>query len=272
MTSLLSAENISFAYAGAPTLSEIDFALECGALRALLGPNGSGKTTLLKILTGILPPARGVVKYQGVDLKSMTRRDIAKRIALVPQELNLQFGFTVRQMVMLGRTPHTSALGGPTRHDRTVVEQVIELTELTELRERVITELSGGEQQRVVIAMALAQEPQVLLLDEPTVHLDINHQIEILDLARQLNRARGLTVLATMHDLNLAALYFDDLVLLERGRIVAQGAPSEVLSAERIRDVFHANVMVQPHPAQIDAPQVVLLPAARDDKLRASND
>ncbi len=260
MTALLSAEKISFAYAGVPTLTDVDFALECGALRALLGPNGSGKTTLLKILTGILPPARGAVKYQDVDLKKMSRREIARRVALVPQELNLQFGFTVRQMVMLGRTPHTNALGGPSKHDREIVERVMEMTETHDMRERVITELSGGEQQRVVIAMALAQEPQVLLLDEPTVHLDINHQIEILDLVRKLNRERGLTVLATMHDLNLAALYFDDLVLLERGRIVAQGAASDVLSAERIRDVFNANVLIQPHPARENSPQVILLP------------
>ncbi|MCG3142119.1 MAG: Iron(3+)-hydroxamate import ATP-binding protein FhuC [Anaerolineae bacterium] len=263
MTNLLSAEKISFAYNNAPTLTEIDFALASGALRALLGPNGSGKTTLLKVLTGILPPARGAVKYAGADLKSMSRREIARRIALVPQELNLQFGFTVRQMVMLGRTPHTGALSGPSKQDRAIVQDVMEMTEIGAMQDRVITELSGGEQQRVVIAMALAQEPHVLLLDEPTVHLDINHQIEILDLVRKLNRERGLTVLATMHDLNLAALYFDDLVLLERGRIVAQGAPSEVLSAERIHAVFNANVLIQPHPARTDAPQVILLPAER---------
>lgn len=265
MTSLLAAKNISFSYGSTPTLVDIDFALACGALRALLGPNGSGKTTLLKLLTGILQPTRGVVLCDDADLKTMSRREIARRIALVPQELNLQFGFTVRQMVMLGRTPHVSALGGPSKQDREVVARVMEMTEITEMRDRVVTELSGGEQQRVVIAMALAQEPQVLLLDEPTVHLDISHQIEILDLVRKLNRERGLTVLATMHDLNLAALYFDDLVLLERGRIVAQGAPSEVLNAERIRKVFNASVMIQPHPTRVDAPQVVLLPTQRNE-------
>lgn len=258
--SLLSAEKLSFSYADAPTLSEIDFALDGGALRALLGPNGSGKTTLLKLLTGILTPMRGRVRYQDIDLKKIARREIARHIALVPQELNLQFGFTVGQMVMLGRTPHTSAFGGATKKDHAVVEEMLELTEIGEFRERVVTELSGGEQQRVVIAMALAQEPDVLLLDEPTVHLDINHQIEILELVRKLNRERGLTVLATMHDLNLAALYFDDLVLLEHGRIVAQGTPETVLNAAQIRNVFHANVLIQPHPTQEHTPQVILLP------------
>ncbi len=136
----------------------------------------------------------------------------------------------------------------------------MELTETDALADRVITELSGGEQQRVVVAMALAQEPEVLLLDEPTVHLDLSHQVEILDLLRRLNRERGLTVLATMHDLNLAALYFDDLVLLARGRIVAHGSPQAVLTPERIRDVFHANVLVEAHPARAQIPHLVLLP------------
>jgi iron complex transport system ATP-binding protein len=260
MTALLAANNLSFSYGSAPTLTDIDFALDCGALRAMLGPNGSGKTTLLKLLTGILHPTRGSVMYEGVDLKKMTRREIAKRVALVPQEMNLQFGFTAEQMVMLGRTPHVRALGGASKQDRAVVEEMIALTEIADLRERVVTELSGGEQQRVVIAMALAQEPQALLLDEPTVHLDINHQVEILELLRKLNRERGLTVLATMHDLNLAALYFDDVVLLERGRIVARGTPQAVLNAEQIRTVFHANVLIQPHPTQHDSPQVILMP------------
>jgi iron complex transport system ATP-binding protein len=263
MTPLLAATGVSFAYSTLTTLSDIDFVLECGALRGLIGPNGSGKTTLLKLLTGILPPARGLVEYQKTDLRTLTRREIARQIALVPQELNVQFGFTVRQMVMLGRTPHVGALAGPTHKDREIVQAVIALTEIEDLADRVVTELSGGEQQRVVIAMALAQQPQVLLLDEPTVHLDINHQIEILDLVRKLNRERGLTVLATMHDLNLAALYFDDLVMLEKGRIVAQGKAREVLDPERIRAVFHTTVLIQPHPVRADAPQIILVPGSK---------
>lgn len=259
---LIAAHALSFSYGAVPTLTNVDLALECGALRALLGPNGSGKTTLLRLLTGILRPDAGSVTYQDKDLRALPRREIARHIALVPQELNLQFGFTVRQMVMLGRTPHAGALSGPNRRDREVVDAMMELTGTAPFAERVVTELSGGEQQRVVIAMALAQEPQVLLLDEPTVHLDINHQIEILELVRRLNRERGLTVLATMHDLNLAALYFDDLVLLDAGRIVAHGTPSDVLKADRIRAVFHADVLIQPHPVRTTRPQVILIPTA----------
>lgn len=260
MDSLLSANQIEFAYNGHAVLRGIDLALKRGGLIALLGPNGSGKTTLLKILNGILLPRAGGVAFDGKNLGTLARKEIAQRIALVPQELNVPFAFTVREMVLLGRTPHIRPLFGESTRDHQAIERALELTSTGALAERVFGDLSGGERQRVVIAMALAQEPQVLLLDEPTVHLDINHQIEILELVRQLNRERGLTVLATMHDLNLAALYFDRLLLLNDGRIVGEGAPRQVLTAERIYAVFGANVLVQQHPRQANIPQVILLP------------
>ncbi len=270
---MLTATNISFSYAETPTLTDVSLTLAPHSRRALIGPNGSGKTTLLKVLAGILIPARGTVMWEGTDVRKFSRREMARRIALVPQELNIAFGFTVRELVLLGRTPYVRALAGPTRHDRDVVESTLRLAEIDALSDRLVTELSGGEKQRVVIAMALAQvldgaqpgdHPQLLLLDEPTVHLDINHQIEILELLIRLNHDYGLTVLATMHDLNLAALYFDDLVLLKRGRVLAQGTPSTVLSAERIKQVFDAAVQIQPHPTRAEIPQVVLLPGSQN--------
>ena len=257
---LLAARHITFAYTGEPILRDVDLALQCGELVALLGPNGSGKTTLLKILCGILSPRAGQVQWQSGNLLALHRREIARRIALVPQELNVPFAFTVREMVSLGRTPHIRPMLGESARDRDAIDRALELTETRSLAERVFGELSGGERQRVVIAMALAQEPQVLLLDEPTVHMDINHQVEVLDLIRRLNRERGLTVLATMHDLNLAALYFDRLILLGPGRIVIEGSPREVLSKERVQAVFGADVLVQPHPTCANVPQIVLLP------------
>jgi iron complex transport system ATP-binding protein len=238
--------------------------LEHGGLVALLGPNGSGKTTLLKILCGILSPRAGCVTLNGDNIHTYDRRAVAQRIALVPQELRVPFAFTVREMVLLGRTPYIRPLFGESMRDHAAIDQALELTGTGELAQRVFGELSGGEQQRVVIAMALAQEPQILLLDEPTVHLDINHQIEVLELIRRLNRERGLTVLATMHDLNLAALYFDRLMLLNEGRMVSAGSPREVLSAERVRSVFGAQVLVQAHPTQARVPQVVLLPTTNN--------
>ena len=258
---LLAAQSVTFAYNGHKTLDAVDVALERGSLIALLGPNGSGKTTVLKILTGILPPRAGAVTWDDQRLAALDRREIARRIALVPQTLNVPFAFTVREIVWLGRTPHIHAWRGETAHDRAAVARALALTGTSAFAERAFGELSGGERQRVVIAMALAQQPQVLLLDEPTTHLDINHQIEILELVRTLNRECGLTVLATMHDLNLAALYFDRLILLRDGQIVARGTPSQVLSPTQVRQVFGAHVLVATHPTRADVPHIVLLPA-----------
>jgi iron complex transport system ATP-binding protein len=264
---LLAAQQIEFAYNGRAVLHGVDLALRAGDLVALLGPNGSGKTTLLKILCGILSPRAGRVWLGDRDLAALRRREIARRIALVPQEMSVPFAFTVREMVSLGRTPHVRPLLGETARDRDAVEQAMELTETRALADRFFGDLSGGERQRVVIAMALAQVlgdlsglAPVLLLDEPTVHLDINHQVEILELIRKLNRERGLVVLATIHDLNLASLYFDRLILLNDGCIVTEGAPREVLSKERVENVFGAHVVVQAHPARADAPHIVLMP------------
>ncbi len=263
---LLAAHAVRFAYNGNEVLHDVTLALRAGDLVALIGPNGSGKTTLLKILCSILPPQYGRVTWMGRDLASFRRREIARRMALVPQELNVPFAFTVGELVGLGRTPYIRPLIGESAHDRAAVAHALELTETVGLAQRYFGDLSGGEQQRAVIAMALAQVLEdaaglspLLLLDEPTVHLDINHQIQVLELIQKLNRERGLTILATMHDLNLASLYFDRLILLRDGRIAAQGTPPEVLSKEQIEKVFGAAVLIASHPTRA-VPQVVLLP------------
>lgn len=272
---LLAAQQVDFAYGERTVLHGADIALLAGDLVALVGPNGSGKTTLLKLLCGILAPKAGRVTWNGSNLGALKRRILAQQIALVPQELNIPFAFTVSEIVGLGRTPHMRPLSGESRRDRLAVTQALELTETRGLADRFFGELSGGEQQRVALAMALAQiadsvldsgGPSVLLLDEPTVHLDINHQIEILELIHKLNRERGLTVLATMHDLNLASLYFDRLILLNEGRIVTDGTPQAVLSKERVENVFHTGVLVQPHPTLAHVPHIVLLPANGNGK------
>ncbi len=271
---VLSGRGIEFAYNGHAVLHHVDIALRRGDFVALLGPNGSGKTTLLKILCGILTPRAGRVLIDGGDLAALKRRAIARRIALVPQELSVPFAFTVREMVSLGRTPHIRPLLGETLRDRAAVEQALELTGTRALADRFFGDLSGGERQRVVIAMALAQVlatdlpgpedledlNRVLLLDEPTVHLDINHQVEVLELIRKLNRERGLIVFATMHDLNLASLYFDRLILLNDGCVVTEGTPREVLSKERVENVFGTEVVIEAHPARAGAPHIILMP------------
>jgi len=255
----LEARGVGFSYYDEPVLHEIDLQLRRGELVGLIGPNGSGKTTLLRVLSGLLRPRQGSVRLDGKELTRFSRRQIAQHIAVVPQGLSTPFIFTAWEMVMLGRTPYVRPLVGASSRDREVAEEKMALTGTAELASRPFNELSGGEQQRVIVAMALAQEPEILLLDEPTVHLDINHQVELLELIKSLNREQGLTVLTIIHDLNLAALYFDRLLLLNGGRIVANGRPGEVLREERIRQVFQANVQVQEHPTH-PAPHIILLP------------
>jgi len=242
-------------------------AIEKGEMVALIGPNGCGKTTLLKLAAGVLTPGHGDVLLGGTSIKKLSRKEMARRMAVVPQYLYLPFAFTVGEVVMLGRTPYIRALSGEMERDRSVVRQVMELVGIEQLASRTFNELSGGERQKVILAMALAQEPGVLLLDEPTAHLDINHQVEILELVRGLNRDQGVTVVAAMHDLNLAALYFDRLVLLESGAVFADGTPSEVLTEETIYQVFSATVEVSRHP-RTNVPHVMVLP--RDNNHGAS--
>lgn len=256
---LLQAEALRFSYYDAPVIRGLDLTLGRGEAVGLIGPNGSGKTTLLKLACGILRPQKGRVKLAGRDLASYRRRELAQRIAMVPQELVVPFSFTVWEMVSLGRTPYARPFGGNGGGDDRAVEEAMELTGILPLAGRPFGELSGGERQKVIIAMALAQEPELLLLDEPTVHLDINHQVEVMELILGLNRTRGLTILSTMHDLNLAALYFDRLVLLDGGRVASHGSPQEVLSPENLARVFQARVQLHPHPTR-QVPQVMLLP------------
>ena len=255
----LEARGIDFSYYDGLVLRDVSLGLRIGDLMGLIGPNGSGKTTLLRVLSGLLPSKRGHVYLDGRNIREFSRREIARRVAVVPQELAMPFTFSAYEMVMMGRTPHVRPILGAGPRDRQVVAEKMDMTATSVLAERPFSELSGGEKRRVIIAMALAQEPEILLLDEPTVHLDINHQVEILELIKRLNRRECLTVLASMHDLNLAALYFDRLILLDGGKVVANGSPAEVLREESIHQVFQADVQVQEHPTH-HTPQVVILP------------
>lgn len=256
---------VSFSYLDGFSLQHVDLTLTRGEMVALVGPNGSGKTTLVKIAAGVLNPRHGKVLLDGVTLKSLPRREIARRIAVVPQYFHMPFAFTVGEVVMLGRTSFISTLSGETETDYTIAERAMELVGIQRFSNRTFNELSGGERQKVILAMALAQEPKLLLLDEPTAHLDINHQVEILEVAKGLNQERKVTVVAAMHDLNLAALYFDRLVLLNGGAIVADGSPSAVLTKRTIQDVFGASVHIERHPLA-RVPHVVVLPKVRQDR------
>lgn len=259
----LQADGVHFAYHDHRVLTDIDIELEQEDMIGLIGPNGSGKSTLIKVLSGYLPPIQGCVRLHGRDLSAMQSEQIAQHIAVVPQELHMPFAFTAWEMVMIGRTACINRLRGETDHDHRIVTEKMKLTNTFQFADRVFNELSGGEQQRVVVAMALAQEPDILLLDEPTVHLDIRAQIEILELVRQLNRQTGMLVLAAMHDLNQAALYFDKIIMLRDGEIIAQGTPLDVLDEGHIQHVFQTAVLVRKHPV-VQAPLVVMLPFSPD--------
>jgi iron complex transport system ATP-binding protein len=252
-------QDTSFSYTGGFTLHHINLFVPNGQMTGLLGPNGSGKTTLLKLATGVFPPVEGDISVGGVSLRKLSRREIAQRIAVVPQQFDIPFAYTVEEVVLLGRTPFVHDLIDVDKKGRQVVLMVLEATGLIAFRNRYFNELSGGERQKVVMAMALAQEPQLLLLDEPTAHLDISHQIEILELLRKLNRDQKMTIVAAMHDLNLAALYFDRLVLLDHGAIFADGPPDTVITKETIQKVFSASIEVSRHPKAL-VPQIVILP------------
>ncbi len=250
---------VSFSYTDVPALHHIDLMVEKGEMVALLGPNGSGKTTLIKLASGVLHPAEGDIHLDGSSLRQLKRRQVAQRVAVVPQQFHMPFAFTLREVVLLGRTPFLKAFSNEGERDQQAVNRAMELIGIEELGQRFFNELSGGERQKGILAMALAQEPKLLLLDEPTAHLDINHQMEILELVKGLNREQGITVIGAMHDLNLAALYFDRLVLLKEGSIFADGTPSQVLTEETIQEVFCASVQVMQHPS-MKTPHIVITP------------
>ena len=261
----LEIRQVSFSYLDGLVLHNIDLSIGAGEIVGLLGPNGSGKTTLIKLASGVLKPGQGEIRLDGSDLSLLRRKAIARSVAVVPQQFHIPFAFSVGEVVMLGRIPFIKALAGETEVDRQAVTTALELVGIGELEQRRFDELSGGERQKVILAMALAQQPKLLLLDEPTVHLDITHQIEILELVRSLNVEQGITVIAAMHDLNLASLYFDRLVLLKEGRVMADGTPAQVLTEDRIREVFSASVMVEPHPVT-GVPHIIVTPKGSSDK------
>ena len=241
---LLQINHISFGYHQQALLYDVSLTIRRGEMVGLLGPNGSGKTTLLRLLSGTLHPQQGQVELEGHTLAQWGRRQVARRIAVVPQEMHMPFAFTVEQMVALGRTPfNTSFWRTRSLQDCEIVHDALTATGITVLADHVFNELSGGERQRVMIAMALAQQPSVLLLDEPTSHLDIKYQVETLELVQQLNRERGVTIVAAMHDLNLAARYFPRLLLFQRG-IVADASPAEVLQPALLGRVYGVAVQV----------------------------
>ncbi len=245
---MLEAVALTVGYDGEAVLREVSVGAARGQFLGVVGRNGSGKSTLVRALSRVLRPSQGRVLLDGIDVYEMGARELARRLAVVPQDNRVHFDFSVREVVLMGRAPHLSRLGIERPRDYAIAAECMELTHTTGFADRAITSLSGGERQRCAIARALAQQPDVLLLDEPTAHLDINHQIEILDLARRLTGERGLATVVVLHDLNLASQYCDRLVLLAEGRVRAEGRAQEVVTEERIRAAYGTDVQVRLHP------------------------
>ncbi len=257
---MYSIQQLAGGYAGKPVIHNISFDIDKGQLFGILGPNGSGKTTLLKMLSGIVPASSGQILLKDKPIKSYGAKELAKIIAVLSQHSEQSFSYTVKETVSLGRYAHQKGwFQNWTDEDEEIVQRVMEQTGVAHFEHHHITELSGGERQRVFLAQALAQEPEILLLDEPTNHLDLSYQKELLDLLLDWTENRGLTVISIFHDLNLAGLYCDQLLLLNNGKIEKNDIPNEVLQEERVQTVYQTDVKKQPHP-KVPAPQLVLLP------------
>lgn len=239
----LSFESVSFGYGQHQVVRDVTLQLAGGEMVGLLGPNGAGKSTLLRLAAGALRPRAGSIRLRGEDIWRLPRREVARRVAVAPQDFTVQFAYTVRQIVEMGRMPHHDLLSIARHEDGQAIEDAMAAAGVEHLADRVFNDLSGGERQRVLIALTLAQQASILLLDEPTAHLDIRYQIEVLDLLRRLNAERKLTVFAALHDLNLAARYFSRLILF-RERIVADGPPARVLDADLLSSVYETRVRV----------------------------
>jgi cobalamin transport system ATP-binding protein len=261
---LLHADNVSFAYGRRPAadlvLDGVSLDVPEGAIVALLGPNGSGKTTLLRVLSGLLPPSTGEVRLEGRDVRTLARRELARKLAVVPQETHLAFDFTVIDLVLMGRYPHLGAFELEGAQDVAIARDALAATGTAALEDRRFSTLSGGEKQRVVIAAALAQATGILLLDEPTASLDLGFQLEVTALLRQLNRDRGITMVVSTHDLNLAAALAHDVVLLRRGRVLAHGPVADVLTVDSIRALYGVDAEVRFHAG---AGHLTVVPLAR---------
>lgn len=250
--------DLACSYGASKVLDSLTFSFESGSFTGIIGPNGSGKSTLLRSISRVLKPTGGAVLLDDQNLYELNAREVAQKMAVVPQETAVNFSFNVEDIIMMGRSPHLGRFQSESKNDFALVNHVMELTNTHHLASRPITAISGGERQRVIVAKALAQEPKIILLDEPTSHLDINHQVEILNLLRRLNREQHLTVVVVFHDLNLAAQYCDSLLLMQQGRICIMGKPEKVLTADNIKEVYGTDVLIRKHPVT-GRPAVMLL-------------
>ncbi len=244
--SSIETKDLGFSYGKLPLFDGLNVKVDSGEFVGLVGPNGSGKTTFLNLLTRVLKPSLGRILLDGREVESFSARDLACKMAVVPQESIIIFPFSVNEIVLMGRAPHLHSML-ESDEDFQIADEAMEMAGVAHLADRPITGLSGGEKQGVLIARALAQRPSILLLDEPTAFLDIKHQVDIYDILSRLNRERGMTVIAVSHDLNLAAHYCERVLVFKQGRVMFDGPPEKAITAETIRSVYGADVVVGTH-------------------------
>ena len=257
---ILEMVDVSFRYGAQDVVTEVSFSLSPGHFLGILGANGSGKSTLMRLAAGLLRPASGTVRLAGRDLARCSRMEVGRQLALLPQEAALPTAFTGREIVGMGRTPHLGWLNAEGRRDRAVVQRALTLVGAAHYADRRIEELSGGERRRLLFAQVLAQEPDVLLLDEPTVHLDLTHQLAVLNTVRYLQRTADLAVLGIFHEINLAIEYCDELVFIRDGRVIARGRPETIVTSELMRAIYGIDLPIVTHPGS--GRPAVLYPAA----------
>lgn len=240
--------DFSTGYGDKLIIEHLTCALELGKFHVICGPNGCGKSTLLRSIARLNEIKSGSITLDDADITLTPRKAYAQKVAFLPQTPLAPLGITVRELVLRGRFPYRSSFSGYSQHDKEVVDKTLSLTNLTELSDRDITDLSGGQRQRAWIAMAIAQDADVLLLDEPTTYLDLTYQLEVLDLLKMLNQEHGLTIIAVLHDLMMCSRYADNLLVFKQGKLVVQGSPDEVFTHATLQDVFHVDAHIERDP------------------------
>ena len=255
----ITAKNLSYSFGENLVLKNVSFHVPRGDFFIIIGPNGSGKTTLMKIISGILKPQNGELKILNRSIDQYHRKALARTIAFVPQMNFVDFPFTVTEIVLMGRSPYLGMLGLEDDNDLEIAHQAIAFTDLENLAHRKLDQLSGGEQQRVFIARAICQEPDIILLDEPTASLDLAYQVRIMDLMEQLKTEKSISVVMVSHDVNLAAMYADHLLLLHNGQVLCQGLPDEVITYQTLETAYGCTLLVDEGPLG-KSPRVTLVP------------